>query len=123
MVRAERAEVRRHRDRVVRIVLGRDEVQRLAHEGCAYDGTVVQSVAQIVPLETLKPSGERDVGRARTLALERAEAVDSGRDVERDAVEQELARQCGAVQLAATQPAGRRRYHGSDGTTCACGDW
>ena len=97
----------------MRIVLGCDEVQRLAHEGRAHDGPIVQSAAQILPLEALEPRGERHVRRARTLALERAEAVDRGRNVERDPLEQELACERGAIQLAQGQ-----RLHRLDGTTC-----
>jgi hypothetical protein len=111
VVRSQRAEVRRHRDCVVRIVLGRDEVERLAHQGRPHYRPVVESAAQVLTLESLEPGGQRNVGGTRPLSLERTEPVNCGRHTELDALEQQLAGERGAVQLS-------QREHAQDGTTC-----
>ena len=104
------------------VVLCGDEVQRLAHQGRAHNGPVVQRAAQIVPLEALEPRRERDVRRAGPLALERAEPVDRRRHVERDAFEQQLPRERGAVQRAQSSGFTARtvqRAHGADWRSCS----
>ena len=81
VVRPQPAEVRRHRDGVVRIVLGRDEVQRLAHQRRAHDGPVVQSAAQILPLRSPRaaPRARRRARAAAGPGARRADAPPSGR--------------------------------------------
>ena len=99
----------------MRIVGGGDEVQRLAHERRPDDGALVQRGGQVLALEAFEPRGERDVGRARALSLERAEPVDGFRNVETDALEEQLARQRGAIEGAQ-----RERLHRPHGTTWTC---
>ena len=100
----------------MRIVLGRDEVERLAHQGRAYHLAVVERSGQILALEALEPRGERHVRRARTLRLQRPEPVHRLGDREAHALEQQLACERRAIQL----PDGQRR-HLAEGTTCPCG--
>ena len=67
---------------------------------------------KVLALEAREPGGERDVRGARALCLERANALDGGRDVDPFPPEKQLARERRAVEVAQ-----RERLHRRHATT------
>ena len=89
------------RDRVRVEVASAHQMQRAAHEARAYDGVLLLDRGpETLALESLEPRPERDVRRRRPLRLQRREALDRGHDRDGCSLEEHLARERGAIQLA-----------------------
>ena len=81
-------------------IAGAHQMQRPAHEPRADDGVSLDRRPEPLALEAVKTRPERDVRRGRPLRLQRGEPPDGGDDVERCPLEEHLAREGRAVELA-----------------------
>ena len=99
------------------VVARGDEVDRRAHQRPLHDAAALQRARQRVALEALQPRPQPDVHRRRVLRLQAAHALERPRDRERRALEQHLAGEQRAVELALGQDArltARRRARRRD---------
>jgi hypothetical protein len=84
-------------------------MDRCAHQ-CRLDGGLaLERAGQRVPFEALEPRPEPDVHRRRVLGLDPADPFERPWDRQRGPLEQELAREQGAIQLTLGEDAVHRR--------------
>src|SRR5687767_1141857 len=80
-------------------------MDRRAHERALDDGSPLQGPRQLVAFELLEPRPDPDVHGRRVLRLDPADALERAGERRAGALEKELARQQGAVQLALREDA------------------
>ena len=87
------------RERIRRILAGRDKVQGRAHQRRLYDLPAVDSTRELIALKARKTRPERDIRGRRPLTLKAAQTLDRVDDIDFLAFQQELPRQERAIQL------------------------
>jgi hypothetical protein len=97
-------------------VATRDDVDRVSHQRRLHEAAPLERAGQRVALEALQPRPEPDVRGGRVLRLEAADLLHGARQRQRLALEQELAGQQRAVQVASGEDAlGHARHANGDG--------
>ena len=96
-------------DRERPVVAARDDVDRRAHERGLHDGAPLERACQVVAAKTFETRPEPDVRVRRVLVLDTADPFERSRDRHTSPLEQELAGEERAVQLALRESALRHR--------------
>ena len=91
------------------IEIARDDMERAAHHSCLDHTPVDERARELLLAEPLEARPERDVRRRRVLRLHRHEPRDRFHDGHPPPLEQQLAREQRAVQLAQRQDARHAR--------------